>query len=80
MDEARALPGSRRLVDKILIPFHQACDQQDLEVAARLLKIVEVMLQKPAATIHADRRRTVQLLVAAHERLWLLKHPEAQGH
>jgi hypothetical protein len=34
---------ARRLSDKILIAFHQACDQADFEVAERLLNILETM-------------------------------------
>jgi hypothetical protein len=34
---------ARRLSDKILIAFHQACDQQDFEVAVRLLGVLETM-------------------------------------
>jgi hypothetical protein len=33
----------RRLSDKILIAFHQACDQADLEAAQRLLSILDAM-------------------------------------
>jgi hypothetical protein len=32
---------TRRLSDKILIAFHQACDQGDFEVAERLLTVLE---------------------------------------
>ena len=35
---------TRRLSDKILIAFHQACDQADFEVAERLLKILETII------------------------------------
>jgi hypothetical protein len=34
---------TRRLSDKILIAFHQACDQADFEVAGRLLNVLETM-------------------------------------
>jgi hypothetical protein len=32
----------RRLSDDILVAFHQACDQDDIEVARRLLKVFRV--------------------------------------
>ena len=65
---------TRRLSDKILIAFHQACDQADFEVAERLLKVVETVLAVPRPI---DRKRREQeTLVAAHERLWQLRHPD----
>lgn len=67
---------SRRLSDKILIAFHHACDQGDYEVAEQLLRVLEYMLARPAASPDGNRRRTIESLVAAHERLWLLRHPE----
>jgi hypothetical protein len=33
-----------RLSEKILIAFHQACDQRDLEVAERLLAVLEMVI------------------------------------
>ena len=66
---------TRRLSDKILIAFHQACDWADFEVAERLLKVVETVL---AVLRPVDReRREQEALVAAHERLWQLRHPDA---
>jgi hypothetical protein len=65
---------TRRLSDKILIAFHQACDQEDLEVAEQLLHVLELMLtRRPTAPDH-QRRRNMEGLVAAHERLWHLRH------
>ena len=40
---------TRRLSDKILIAFHQACDWEDFEVAERLLKVVETGFGCPEA-------------------------------
>jgi hypothetical protein len=64
----------RRLSDKVLIAFHHACDQSDFEVAMRLLQLLEMMLTR--RPLNADRagRRNVEGLVAAHERLWHLRH------
>ena len=67
---------SRRLSDKILIAFHQACDQGDYDVAEQLLRILEQMLQRRPATSDTNRRRSMESLVAAHERLWFLRHPD----
>ena len=63
----------RRLSDKILIAFHQACDQNDIEAARLLLKVLEFMTRRPVD--YQEERRVKESLVAAHERLWLLQHP-----
>ena len=68
---------TRRLSDKILIAFHQACDQGDLEVAEQLLHVLEMMLTRRPLTPDGSRRRNMESLVAAHERLWHLRHPRA---
>ncbi len=68
---------TRRLSDKILIAFHHACDQSDFEVAEELLRILEMMLTRRPVSPDANRRKNMESLVAAHERLWLLRHPEA---
>ncbi|MFB9970407.1 hypothetical protein ACFFMP_10470 [Pseudoroseomonas cervicalis] len=68
---------TRRLSDKILIAFHQACDQGDFEVAEELLRILERMVTRRQASPDTNRRKNMETLVAAHERLWLLRHPQA---
>lgn len=69
---------TRRLSDKILIAFHHACDQGDFEVAEELLRILEMMLTRRSASPDTNRRKNLESLVAAHERLWLLRHPEVK--
>jgi hypothetical protein len=69
---------SRRLSDKILIAFHHACDQGDFEVAEQLLHILEMMLTRRPLSPDTNRRKNMESLVAAHERLWHLRHPEAR--
>ena len=69
----------RRLSDKILVAFHQACDQGDFEVAEQLLRVLEMMLTRRNLSPDANRRRNMETLVAAHKRLWYLRHPEADG-
>ena len=66
---------TRRLSDKILIAFHHACDQSDYEVAEQLLRTLELLLTRRPATPDGNRRRSMESLVAAHERLWHLRHP-----
>ena len=68
---------TRRLSDKILIAFHYACDQRDLEVAERLLNVLEMMLKRVPLNPNGNRRRNAESLVAAHERLWHLRHPHS---
>ena len=67
---------SRRLSDKILVAFHHACDQADYEIAEQLLRILEDMLTRRTVPPDANRRKSIESLVAAHERLWHLRHPE----
>ncbi len=67
---------TRRLSDKVLIAFHHACDQGDFEVADHLLRVLEMMLTRRPLTPNGSRRRDMESLVAAHERLWYLRHPE----
>lgn len=66
---------SRRLSDKILIAFHHACDQADYEIAEQLLHILETMLSRRTVPADSNRRKSIESLVAAHERLWHLRHP-----
>ncbi len=75
-DSAGTPRYSRRLSDKILISFHQACDQNDFEVARQLLSVYEFMLNRREMPADLNRRRSLDSLVAAHERLWHLRHPE----
>ena len=69
---------TRRLTDKILIAFHHACDQGDYEVAEEMLRILEMMITRRATAPDANRRKSMESLVAAHERLWLLRHPDTE--
>jgi hypothetical protein len=67
---------SRRLSDKILIAFHHACDQAEFEVAEQLIHVLETLLTRRPMTHDGNRRRNIESLVAAHERLWHLRHPD----
>ena len=73
-------PRTRRLSDKILLAFEQACDQGNLDAAAALLQVAEdVIITGRPAPPGQDRRRALQSLIAAHERLWSLHHPDAHA-
>lgn len=82
-DDARdtvAVPRqTRRLPDKILVAFHSACDQGDFEVAESLLQILELMLTRRPTPPGNTRRRNMESLVAAHERLWHLRQPASDS-
>jgi hypothetical protein len=43
------LTNKRRLSDDILVAFHHACDQGDIEVAQSLLRVLEFMIRRPTA-------------------------------
>jgi hypothetical protein len=77
-ESERAVSGAirqgRRLTDKILVAFHHACDAQDLVVAEQLLKTLESMLTRRGIPQEQNRRKSLESLVAAHERLWHLRH------
>lgn len=66
---------TRRLSDKVLVAFHHACDTSDLEIAEHLLRVLELMLTRRPTNADGNRRRSLEGLVAAHERLWHLRHP-----
>jgi hypothetical protein len=70
----RANTYNRRLSDKILIAFHQACDERDLEVAKQLLKTLEVVVYSQKVPPERNRRKEVESLVGAHHRLWNLRN------
>jgi hypothetical protein len=72
-------PRNRRLTDKILIAFNQACEQGDLEVAEQLARVLEMIFtRRPLPPDANRRRREMETVVAMQERLWALRHPEAE--
>jgi hypothetical protein len=77
-DQEAKRPRRRRLSDHVMVAFHIACDEGNLEAARQLLTIVEFMLRRPPRDGRPERRIQADPLVAAHERLWSLRHPEAR--
>ena len=75
--ESKAKPArhTRKLSDKLLLCFHHACDIGDFEVAHQLLPILETMTMRRVGADDGSRRRGIEGLVAAHERLWHLRNP-----
>jgi len=68
-------PG-RRLSDTVLAAFHQACDLPDIEVASELLHVLDFMAIRHPNLPTGRERRVQEGLVAAHERLWQIRHPD----
>ena len=63
----------RQLPERILAAAHQACDIGELETAARLLSVLDMMLVQAAGPPATPQRRVVTGMVAAYERLWHLR-------
>ncbi len=73
-----ALPRQqRRLPERILVAAHQACDIGELDVADRLLSVLDGMLAQGGGTSPGPHRRVVEGMVAAYERLWHLRRRPA---
>ena len=64
----------RAVFDEVLIAFHYACDLREYDVAKRLLLTVEAALRAQEAQPGFNRKRALDSLLAAHERLWTLRH------
>ena len=69
----------RRLSDKLLIAFDQACAIGELMVAHELLCSLEGLFSRPNRHAEQDRRKNLESLVEAHERLWMLRRKAAGG-
>src|SRR4051812_38461235 len=65
---------SRRLQDTILAAVHRACDDGQLELAGKLLRVGEESMAAEADL--RRRRQDLWGLIAAHERLWYLRHED----
>jgi hypothetical protein len=66
-------PPLRRLSDKVLAAFNQACDGGDAEAAELLLRALEVILTKQGGAQSTDKRDDLSAVEAAFERLDALK-------
>jgi ketosteroid isomerase-like protein len=69
----------RRLAVKLLTAIYRAFDEGDLVVAGRLLRTLEAVMEQPADDPGA-RQNGREQFVAAHERLWTLRHPMSIRH
>ena len=66
--------STRRLSNELLTIYHYACDEGDLEVAKRLLAVVERIASRAKIPVDGTERRLRSSLVASPERLWMLRH------
>lgn len=68
----------RQLPERILVAVHQACDLLDLDVAGSLLQVLEVVLMQPQPGLkqvpRGSSKRVIEGMIAAHARLWHLRH------
>ena len=78
LDQDAGPHSHRRLSDWVLITFHFACDEGNLEVAEQLIAILEHMLRRVPPEGHSERRLNSRPLIAAHERLRGLRRTEAR--
>lgn len=63
----------RRLSDKLLAAFDQACEQGQVEVAELVLKAIEIVLTQEAAPPERERRSHLGPVVEAFGRLKALR-------
>ena len=64
---------TRRLSDKILFAFNQACDQHYYDVAEHLLRALELALTRQGGPGKVDHRQDMQPVTDAYARLQALK-------
>jgi hypothetical protein len=65
----------RTLSNKLLSQFCQACENDKPEIALQLLEELESFIRARSRPNSVQRRKLVDKLIAAHERLWDIMHP-----
>ncbi len=70
-------PPRRRLSDKILAAFDQACDRRELDVAELLVKALEITLTRVGGHGQVDQRKNIEPLTEAFARLQQLRQEAA---
>jgi len=72
---ARVPSYSRRLSSQIAGALDEACKHGDLEVAKRLVRILEMKLaRRPPDPLGSERRRDMETVVAAYAWLWSVRN------
>ena len=69
-----AEPPMRRLSDKVLAAFNQACDQGDVDIAEMLLRALELILTKQGGADSDDKRGELGAVMDAYSRLLTIKN------
>lgn len=67
----------RRLSDKIIDAFDQACSTEDLEVAEGLYRVLELVLTRHGGKGSSDNRENVEFIMEAADKLRAIR--EAKG-
>ncbi|HEY0526983.1 MAG TPA: hypothetical protein VGD08_26550 [Stellaceae bacterium] len=68
----------RRLSDKLLAAFDQACEQGHLDVAEQILRTIELALTREGGAGRTDHRHETGPVVDAYARLKALKEKAAR--
>jgi hypothetical protein len=76
---AMAISYDRRLSDKLLVAFDQACDQNFIPVAELLLRAIEIALTREGGPNRIDKRQDLGPVIAAYARLKELQDARARG-
>lgn len=63
----------RRLSDKVLAAFDQACDQGEIEIAEALMRALETILTRQGGEAVEDHRQNLGPVAEAFARLSALK-------
>lgn len=71
--------GKHAMSDEIILAFHMACDLRDVEVARKLLIVLEVTIRGNERRSDFNWEYALNALLAGHERLWALKHEGDTG-
>lgn len=68
----------RRLSDKLLVAFDQACDQEFVAVAEILLQAIELALTREGGPNRVEKRQDLGPVIAAYARLKELQDAAAR--
>jgi hypothetical protein len=64
----------RRMSDKVLAAFNQACDEGDADIAEMLLRALELILTREGGANSADKRGEMGAVIEAYSRLLSVKN------
>ena len=67
-------PPMRRLSDKVLAAFNQACDGGYIDIAEMLLRTLELALTREGGADSDDKRTELGAVIDAYSRLLTLKN------